>query len=143
MISVYKGVAHPWLCDVMGHMTTRHYVAMFDDASYHLLHQVFAWDSAQADDSGLGWADVKHVVEYQQEVGSGDLLEVSGEVARLGGKSITVHYQMYNLSRDQLAATLESTSVLFDTRARKAVVLPDEMRIQAEKHITDGSGDSD
>jgi acyl-CoA thioester hydrolase len=142
MISVYKGVAHPWLCDVMGHMTTRHYVAMFDDASYHLLHQVFDWDSAQAADSGLGWADVKHVIEYQQEVGSGDLLEVNGEIARLGGKSITVHYQMYNLSRDQLAATLESTSVLFDTRARKAVVLPDEMRAMAEKTIPDPGADS-
>jgi acyl-CoA thioester hydrolase len=135
MISVYKGVAHPWLCDVMGHMTTRHYVAMFDDASYHLLNQVFQWDSAEAAASGLGWADVKHVIEYQQEVGTGDLLEVSGEIARLGTKSITVHYQMHNLSRDQLAASLESTSVLFDTQARKAVALPEEMRARAQLYL--------
>lgn len=143
MISVYKGVAHPWLCDVLGHMTTRHYVAMFDDASYHLLNQVFAWDSAQAADSVLGWVDVKHVIEYQEEVGAGDLLEVSGEIARLGTKSITVHYQMYNINRKQLAATLESTCVLFNTVARKAVVLPDDMRAMAAKYIPDAGTDSD
>ena len=33
---VQKSVAHPWMCDVLGHLTTRHYVAMFDDAAYHL-----------------------------------------------------------------------------------------------------------
>ena len=30
MISVYKAVAHPWQCDVLGHMTTRFYTGMFD-----------------------------------------------------------------------------------------------------------------
>ena len=25
-------VVHPWLCDAMGHLTTRHYLGMFDDA---------------------------------------------------------------------------------------------------------------
>ncbi|SVB69421.1 uncharacterized protein METZ01_LOCUS222275, partial [marine metagenome] len=24
---VQKSVAHPWMCDVLGHLTTRHYVA--------------------------------------------------------------------------------------------------------------------
>ena len=28
---VHKGVAHPWQCDVLGHLTTRFYVAMFDE----------------------------------------------------------------------------------------------------------------
>ena len=38
MVLVQKNVAHPWMCDVLGHMTTRHYVAMFDDAAYHMLY---------------------------------------------------------------------------------------------------------
>ena len=37
MMECYRGVVHPWLCDAMGHMTTRHDMAMFDDGSYHLL----------------------------------------------------------------------------------------------------------
>ncbi len=132
MISVHKGVAHPWLCDVIGHMTTRYYVAMFDDASYHFLREVFGW-SAGGDEPG--WADVKHTIEYQDEVGSGDLLEVRGKLIKVGGKSITVHYEMHNLTRQNLAATLESISVYFDLQDRKAVAIPDKLRELAEPFL--------
>ena len=95
---LYKGISHPGLCDVMGHMTTRHYVAMFDDASYHLLYTVFGWTGAQAKAAGKGWADVRHVIEYQDEVAEGDLLEITGALTKLGNKSVTVLYTMHNLS---------------------------------------------
>ena len=47
MVLVQKSVAHPWMCDVLGHMTTRHYVAMFDDAAYHMLYNVFGWTGSK------------------------------------------------------------------------------------------------
>ena len=134
MISVYKGVSHPNLCDIMGHMTTRHFIAMFDDASYHFLFQVFDWNGEQSAYEDIGWADVKHVIEYNAEVGAGDLLEISAELVKIGTKSITVNYAMQNLSRNELAATLESTSVLFDLKARKALALTDTMRSAADKY---------
>ena len=132
MIVAHKGVAHPWLCDVMGHKTARYYVAMIDDASYHFLNAVFGWE-ASAD--APGWADVRHVIEYQDEVGAGDLLEVSGQLIKIGGKSITVHYHMHNLTRNNLAATLESTSVYFDLKARKALTIPDALREKAAPYL--------
>ena len=131
MISVYKGVAHPWLCDVMGHMTTRHYVAMFDDASYHFLNEAFGW--RPDDSSAPGWADVKQVIEYNDEVAAGSLLEVKGKIARIGGKSITIQYEMFNITKGTVAATLETTSVYFDLTGRKAVTIPDELKARAEK----------
>ena len=78
MIICNKSVAHPWQCDVMGHLTTRFYIEMFDDASYHFLAQVFGWKPDNAD--APGWADVKHTVEYQDEVAPGDLLEIAGQL---------------------------------------------------------------
>ena len=45
MVLVQKNVAHPWMCDVLGHMTTRHYVAMFDDAAYHMLYTCLLYTS--------------------------------------------------------------------------------------------------
>jgi acyl-CoA thioester hydrolase len=135
MFVVYKGVAHPWLCDVMGHMTTRHYMAMFDDASYHLLAEIFDWSGVSVADDVLGWADVRHVIEYQAEVAAGDILEIRGGLSKVGNKSITACYEMTNLSKKELAATLESTSVYFDTTARKAVVLPPKFRARAGEHL--------
>ena len=133
MIVAHKGVAHPWLCDVMGHMTTRYYVGMFDDASYHFLAEVFGWE---AGGEAPGWADVKHTIEYQDEVGSGDLLEVRGQLEKVGGKSITVRYEMHNLTRKTLAASLESVSVYFDLKARKAVAIPDDLRGRAAPFLS-------
>lgn len=135
MISVHKNVAHPWQCDIMGHMTTRFYMAMFDDASYHFLHHVFGWNSAQDPDGKFGWVDVRHTINYQAEVDAGDLLEVRAELLKVGGKSITMSYEMINLGSGDVAATLEGVVVLFDLNDRCAVTIPDDLRKMARQHI--------
>ncbi len=135
MISVSRAVAHPWNCDVLGHMTTRFYVAMFDDAAYQFLYEVFGWVGAQDNAGRLAWADVRHVINYQAEVGAGDLLDIRASLKKIGGKSITVDYQMVNLGSGEIAATLECTAVLFDLHARSAVTIPEDLRRAAERHL--------
>jgi len=135
MISVHKGVAHPWQCDILGHMTTRFYMAMFDDASYHFLHHLFGWNGARNEAGNLGWVDVRHTVNYEAEVAAGDLLEVRAELKKVGGKSMTVSFEMINLGSGDVAATLEGVTVLFDLDERSAVTIPDDLRKTAKKHI--------
>jgi len=139
MTGVMKGVAHPWQCDVLGHLTTRFYVAMFDDASYHFLHHLFGWNGARDAAGKLGWVDVRHTINYIAEVRAGDLLEVSATLIKLGGKSMTVSYEMKNLGSGDIAATLEAVLVLFDLEQRCAVTIPDELRDAAEPHVTAAS----
>jgi len=135
MITVNKSVAHPWQCDILGHMTTRFYMAMFDDASYHFLHHVFGWNGARDAKGELGWVDVSHSINYEAEVDAGDLLEVRAELVKVGGKSMTVSYEMINLGSGDIAATLESVVVLFDLEKRCAVTIPDGLRGVANKHV--------
>ncbi len=132
-VSVHQAVAHPWQCDIMGHMTTRFYMAMFDDASYSFLHALFGWNGAR--DGDRGWVDVKHTVEYKDEVDAGDLLEVRARLAKIGGKSLTVNYEMVKVVSGETAATLEGVMVLFDLENRCAVTIPDDLRAAAEKHL--------
>ena len=134
---VYKGVCHPTLCDVMGHMTTRHYIAMFDDGSYHFLHALFGWSGEQASIDKKGWADVRHIIDYKAEVAAGDLLEIDAQLVKVGNKSMAVEYRMRNISRNQLAASLHSTSVYFDLEARSAIPITTEMKKAATAFITD------
>ena len=131
MITVHKGVAHLWQCDILGHLTTRFYVAMFDDASYHFLHTIFGWVGNVDDQGRLSWADVRHTIDYKAEVMPGDLLEVRAALTRIGGKSLTVSYEMINLGTGSVAATLESVMVLFDRQERKSVAIPDDLRAKA------------
>lgn len=137
MLTVMKAVAHPWLCDVMGHMTTRFYVGMFDDASYHLLHDVFGWSGARDADGKRGWVDVRHVIEYHDEVAAGDLLEITAALTKIGRKSITARYEMRNLRKATTAASLEAVYVLFDLEARQSLSIDDALRALAERHLQD------
>jgi acyl-CoA thioester hydrolase len=116
-------------------MNIRHYMAMFDEASYQLLYQVFGWSGSQVTDSGEGWADVRHVIDYTAEVSAGDLLEIRACIVKIGTKSITIRYDMFNVVKDELAATLECVCVLFDLKNRKAMPLSDKQREQATQHI--------
>ena len=135
MIVVQKGVAHPWMCDVIGHMTTRHYVAMFDDAAYHLLYAVFGWAGASDPDGKMGWSDARHIIEYKTEVLAGDVLAVRAGLTRVGTKSITIFYEMANLGKNEIAATLECVCVLIDLEARKSIELSEDLREIASKYV--------
>jgi len=132
---VGKTVAHPWLCDVIGHLTTRHYVAMFDDASYHFLFNVFGWSGATDKNGETGWVDVRHTIEYRAEVSAGDVLEIRASLVKIGTKSITAYYEMTNLGRDELAASLECIYVLFDMNKRQGTAISDRLRKMAAKHL--------
>ena len=140
MTKVQQNVAHPWQCDVMGHLTTRFYVGMFDNAAYHFVYELFGWSGSQDAKKRLAWVDVRHVINYQAEVVAGDLLEISASLVKLGTKSLTAAYEMRNLSKNEIAATLESTSVLFDLKKRKAVVISETLREQAKQHLVKNPG---
>ena len=135
MLVVNKGIAQPWECDVMGHLTTRFYVAMFDDASYHALYELFGWTISSHESKKYGWADVRHVIEYKAEVSAGDVLEIRARLQKIGTKSFTMLYEMVNLASDEVSATLESICVYFDLEARCAVALTDEMKARAQPFL--------
>ena len=135
MFLVQKSVAHPWMCDVLGHMTTRHYVAMFDDAAYHMLYKIFGWTGSSNHENKLAWADVQHIIDYKAEVSAGDLLQIEGKLTKIGNKSITISYKMKNLGNDEVAASLQVISVLFDLESRESVKISEELKQLASKHL--------
>ena len=135
MVVVQKSVAHPWMCDVLGHMTTRHYVAMFDDAAYHMLYEVFGWTGSSDDDNKIAWADVNHAIDYKSEVSAGDILEIEAKLTKIGNKSITIYYEMKNLGKNEVAASLQVISVLFDLESRESVKISEELKQLASKHL--------
>ncbi|MDM7955759.1 thioesterase family protein [Blastomonas sp.] len=130
MIETYRGVAFPWLCDQMGHLTTFRYVEMFDVASYHLMHALGDRPAAQAGE--LGWADVNHSIDYKSEVAIGALLLIRSGVVRTGRSSIVTRHIMTDPDAGVEHAVLTATTVRFDLVARKSAPLPDLIRAGCE-----------
>jgi len=134
MFKTYYGIVHPWLCDVMGHLTTRHYVGMFDDSHPHFFKEL-GINQDEMVKRGEGFADVKSMLEYKQELHSGALVVIESSLVSLGNKSFVHRHEMYNRSTGELAATMENITVTFDLNARKAVPLFDHFRKSAEQYL--------
>ncbi|QKC97189.1 acyl-CoA thioesterase [Mesorhizobium sp. NZP2298] len=125
----FVGVAHPWMCDVMGHMNVRHYAAMFDDASFQLLGHIAGKDSSQA--SATGWADVRTEIDYRHETKAGSLLTIRSHVVKIGRTSVTFEQVMSGSLDGIVHASSRTTSVHFDLAARASVALDEPMRGRA------------
>lgn len=132
MTVLYKGTVHPWLCDVMGHMNVRHYMAAFDDASYQLLSLATGWRPAAEKWKGIGWADVEQHIVYKSELSPGDMFEVVGGITAIGQSSFTARYAMRNTSAQKDSATFQSKTVYFDLEKRTSMRLTDDLRARLE-----------
>ncbi|MDQ0564369.1 acyl-CoA thioesterase FadM [Rhizobium mesoamericanum] len=134
VMETLKAVAHPWFCDAMGHLNVRFYTAFFDDASSFFVGGL-GGGADQLGASHLGWADVRHVVEFREEVRSGGLLRVCSRVIKVGRTSLTFQHELTGPSGN-LHATMEVVSVMFDLLKRQAVPLPANIRTAAEHLLT-------
>ncbi|WP_417318609.1 acyl-CoA thioesterase [Emcibacter sp.] len=134
MIETQKGIVHPVLCDVMGHMTTRHYAAAFDDASYHLAHACNL-----PIDEKTGFVDLELNMKFLAELRTGDLFIIRSAITRIGKSSFGARHELVNCGNNNVAAIQEATYAFFDLGERKSVVLPDEFREKAKKLLISDS----
>lgn len=137
----YVGVAHPWMCDIMGHMNVRHYAAMFDDASFQLLGHIVGVDGLA--DTSRGWADVRSEVEYKHETKAGALLTIRSRVIKAGRSSVTFEQVMSGSLDGVVHAVNRTVSVRFDLVGRVAVGLDAGMRARAGALQTDAVAHDD
>ncbi|WP_288130529.1 acyl-CoA thioesterase [Microbulbifer sp.] len=135
-VRTFSGVAHTWLCDEMGHMNTRNYVGMFDDAMQHFMltlgHQAMVDGERR-----LGWADVRHEIDYKAEVPEGALVHVECEALRVGNSSITYRQILVLTETGEVAAVNKATSVLFDLKRRGTAFIPDVMREKVKPYMAE------
>jgi acyl-CoA thioester hydrolase len=127
-IVTYAGVVHPWMCDAMGHLNVRHYVAMFDDSSFQLLGRIAGRDDPEI---GLGWADVRMEIDYKHETPAGALITIRSHVEAVGTSSLTYRHEMHGTLDGILHAQMRSVTVRFDLRRRGKVALDPATRQRA------------
>lgn len=129
-IVTFTGVAHPWMCDAMGHVNVRHYAAMFDDASFQLLGRIAGPDAQN--DKTLGWADVRMEIDYRHETPAGALLTIRSRVEKVGRSSLTYVHEMAGSLDRIVHAQARTVTVRFDLVARRKIDLAAALRMNAE-----------
>ncbi|ESW82112.1 MULTISPECIES: acyl-CoA thioesterase [unclassified Mesorhizobium] len=136
-IETYVGVVHPWMCDAMGHLNVRHYVAMFDDASFQLLGRIAAPNLTPT----LGWADVRMEIDYAHETAVGTLVTIRSVVEKVGKSSLTYLHEMRGTLDDVLHARMRTVTVRFDLQARSKIEIEGKAR-QASANLPRGEADA-
>ena len=122
-----RTIVLPAHCDSYGHMNVRHYAGFFDDAGWHMLGMAgISLDEVRS--RGLGTVVATLTIEFHHEITAGQLALVRGAVTRVGTKSFGYELRLYEADSMTHCATEKAVEVCFDTKARKGVPLPAELR---------------
>ncbi|SIQ61485.1 (3S)-malyl-CoA thioesterase [Paracoccus thiocyanatus] len=126
-VPVSTWLAHQWQCDHFGHMNARHYAAAFDDAVF------LFWDRMGLVVPGPGEAGVIPVtarltIDYHLEVVAGTALNILARIDRIGGKSVTVGFEMRESRTGRPVSTCETVEVFFDAVERQSRPIPAPIR---------------
>ena len=135
-IETHRTVVYPWHCDHQSHMTTMHYVGMFDAAFWHLLSACGFTRDYLAGHNG-GFVDVRDTIEYRAEQEVGALIMIESGMIKVGNTSVTGFHRMRNTETGEIAATSEKITVYFDLKARQKMPLPDDLRGAMEANLVD------
>lgn len=124
---LYRGIVMPAQCDVYGHMNVRYYAALFDEAGWHF-PAMAGLKLAEIQARGLGTVVATLTIDFHHEIGSGQLVLIRGAVTRVGTKSFNHEMRLYAADSMTHCATQKTVEVCFDTKARKGVALPEDVR---------------
>jgi acyl-CoA thioester hydrolase len=122
-----RTIVLPVHCDSYGHMNVRNYAGFFDDAGWHILGMA-GISLSDVRRRGLGTVVASLTIEFHREITAGQLALIKGAVTRVGTKSFSYELQLYEADSMTHCATETAVEVCFDTQARKAVALPDDVR---------------
>jgi acyl-CoA thioester hydrolase len=122
-----RTIVLPAHCDSYGHMNVRHYAAFFDDAGWHMLGCA-GISLAEVRRRGLGTVMASLTIEFHHEIAAGQLALIKGALMRVGTKSFGYELRLYEADSMTHCASEKAVEVCFDTAARKAVALPEDLR---------------
>ena len=122
-----RTIVLPLHCDAYGHMNVRNYAAFFDDAGWHVLAKA-GISLTEVRARGLGTVVATMTIDFHHEITAGQLALVKGALARVGTKSFAYELRLYEADSMTHCATEKAVEVCFDTKARKGVPLPEDVR---------------
>jgi acyl-CoA thioester hydrolase len=135
----YRGVVHPWHCDIMNHMNVVWYVSKFDEASWQFA-SMLGLNSSYFLKKHMGIAAVQQNITYKSEVAAGTVLTVRSGILEIKEKVARFIHEMRNDTTGEIAAVMELTVVHFNTRKRKSCPFPKAVLQRGKKFIVPYDG---
>jgi acyl-CoA thioester hydrolase len=122
----YRGVVHPWHCDIMGHMNVVWYVSKFDEAAWQFA-SMLGLNNTYFVKKHMGIAALQQNITYKSEMAAGSAITVRSGVLEIKEKVVRIIHEMRNDTTGEVAAVMVLTAVHFNTRKRKSCPFPKDV----------------
>ena len=132
---MWRGPIEAEQCDELGHLTVREYAQLFSRASWPF-YDFMGFGPQAMKLRRLGFADLKHVTMFQNEIHEGETVRIYSGVTRIGNKSAEMRHVLVNEAGTP-CASLDVVTVQFDLEARKSTLIPDDVRGKLEMHVVE------
>lgn len=130
-----KLIPPEWL-DLNGHVNVRHYLELYDAASWPMLAAI-GLDERTFLEQRQGLFDLEHHLWYLDELHVGETVTVHWRfIARTAKRFHGVMF-IVNRSRGRLASVFEYVSTSADLDARRTAPLPAAFAAQLDRHIAE------
>lgn len=117
--------------DAFGHVNNAVYFRWFESARVDYLDQVESALSMEG--GGLGPILAAISCRYKRQVKFPDTVHIGSRVSKIGLSSFDVEYALVSETQNVLAATGDSTMVVFDYEGQQPRRMPDAMRQAIEE----------
>ena len=129
-IETFRGAAQSWECDFLGHLNTRFYTGMFDQATANLFAEL--GDALkQLHVERKGWVTAMQHTEYLCEVLAGTCLIIRTQIEKVGNRSLSLAHEMYAVGKSEPVARMAVRAVYFDLESRQPIAIPELIRERA------------
>jgi acyl-CoA thioester hydrolase len=122
--------------DYNGHMKITHHLGLHDDAG-PAFFSLLGLDEAYFVERRNGIVDLEHHIRYAAEVFAGDRVAVHSRLLARSAKTMHGIWFLANLSREQVANTLEFVSVHIDQEQRRASPFPADLAARLDRVIAE------
>lgn len=130
-IETYRGTAHAWEIDNVGHFTVAFYFDRLTDATLNLL-RTLGLGADHVRREGRAGLTVDLYVRFQHELRVGDVMHFTSGVIGVESDGLTIGHKMFDSATDALCTTFEQRVVYAALPGRDPLPLPDATRRVAE-----------
>jgi len=131
----FRSIVDPSDCDFLGHMNVSRYFAACSDGVFAIQSEMGLTASDTRNGRKLSFAVVRAESEFKAELNAGDAVYLETGILEIGNKSITFLHRLVRAEDQNVAFESRFKCVLLSLESRKAVTIPDEVRIRAIERL--------
>ena len=111
--------------DMFGHVNNARYLEFLEEARWEFTEQFMNYNKWA--EQGKAFVVVNVNISYRNPAKLSDILEIHSSMSNIGGKSGTVHQEIFLKGKDRKVIEADVTFVIIDIRTNKAIKIEGEM----------------